>query len=171
MNEDVEDRRQRSSTIHSTRATSSASGVSSVVCGGRATLRIKLRRGSGVSSACQPCASSRGPIRGALVAQRADCDCYVQRRYGVLITEVFFRPIAELTQKGFHKSKRAFPPTFKRVNDPPRHWRHRSIRLQVPGFPCARPRMCRLGVWVAALILIEAHILHRTFLDRSNFTQ
>jgi hypothetical protein len=26
----------------------------------------------------------------------------------------------------------------------------RTIRLQVPGFPCARPRMCRLEVWVAA---------------------
>ena len=36
-----------------------------------------------------------------------------------------------------------------------------SFRLQVPmlrlGFPCARPRMCRLEVWVAALNLIEAH--------------
>jgi hypothetical protein len=31
------------------------------------------------------------------------------------------------------------------------------IWLQVPGFPCARPRMCRLEVWVAALNLIEAH--------------
>jgi hypothetical protein len=120
MNEDVEDRRQRSSTIHSTRATSSASGVSSVVCGGRATLRIKLRRGSGVSSACQPCASSRGPIRGALVAQRADCDCYAQRRNGngVMITEVFVRrPIAELTLR-FLKTKRAFPPTYRKRERP-----------------------------------------------------
>jgi hypothetical protein len=33
----------------------------------------------------------------------------------------------------------------------------RSIWLQVPSFPRARPRMCRREVWVAALNLIEAH--------------
>ena len=32
-----------------------------------------------------------------------------------------------------------------------------AARLQLPEFPCARPRMCRLEVWVAALILVEAH--------------
>ncbi len=33
----------------------------------------------------------------------------------------------------------------------------RSIWLQVPSFPRARPRMCRREDWVAALNLIEAH--------------
>ena len=33
----------------------------------------------------------------------------------------------------------------------------RSIWLQVPSFPRARPRMYRREVWVAALNLIEAH--------------
>ncbi len=33
----------------------------------------------------------------------------------------------------------------------------RSMWLQVPSFPRARPRMCRREVWVAALNLIEAH--------------
>ncbi len=33
----------------------------------------------------------------------------------------------------------------------------RSIWLQVPSFPRARPRMCRREDWVAALSLIEAH--------------
>ena len=33
----------------------------------------------------------------------------------------------------------------------------RSVWLQVPSFPRARPRMYRREVWVAALSLIEAH--------------
>ena len=33
----------------------------------------------------------------------------------------------------------------------------RSIWLQVPSFPRARPRMYRREVWVAAINLIEAH--------------
>ena len=43
----------------------------------------------------------------------------------------------------------------------------RSIWLQVSSFSRARPRMCRRGVWVAALKLIEAHshTLDRQFLD------
>ena len=41
------------------------------------------------------------------------------------------------------------------------------------GFPCARPRMCRLEVWVAALNLIEAHshTLLKQFLDASDADQ
>ena len=47
----------------------------------------------------------------------------------------------------------------------------RSIWLQVPSFPRARPRMYRREVWVAALNLIEAHshTLDMQLLDGSNF--
>ena len=45
----------------------------------------------------------------------------------------------------------------KRKTTALRDLRHRSIWLQVPSFPRARPRMCRREDWVAALSLIEAH--------------
>ncbi len=69
----------------------------------------------------------------------------------------------------FCEAKRAFPPTWrvlecgKRVQmenakQPPFGICDiRSIWLQVPSFPRARPRMCRREDWVAALNLIEAH--------------
>jgi hypothetical protein len=58
----------------------------------------------------------------------------------------------------FCEAKRAFPPTCKQnLNNPLGICGIWDIRLQVHGFPCARPRMCRLEVWVAALSLIEAH--------------
>jgi hypothetical protein len=45
----------------------------------------------------------------------------------------------------------------------------RSIWLQVPSFPRARPSMCRREDRVAALNLIEAHSHTLSSLDGSNF--
>ena len=68
----------------------------------------------------------------------------------------------------FCEAKRAFPPDLEsnrmweaileNAKQPPFGICDiRSIWLQVPSFPRARPRMCRREVWVAAPNLIEAH--------------
>ena len=68
------------------------------------------------------------------------------------------------SRNGCLRSKAGIPPTWEST----RMWdaslekakqllRPRSIWLQVPSFPRARPRMCRREFWVAALNLIEAH--------------
>jgi hypothetical protein len=70
------------------------------------------------------------------------------------------------------ESTRMWQASLENANQPPFGiWSIRSIWLQVPSFPRARPRrMCRgrREVWVAALNLIEAH-WHRDSHTLSSF--
>ncbi len=72
-----------------------------------------------------------------------------RRKMVVLRSKAGFSPDLESTRMWEASLENAKQPPFGICDI-------RSIWLQVPSFPRARPRMCRREDWVAALNLIEA---------------